>query len=224
MTVNEILDLAREQTDENSVDLDNTKLINYLNTVYRDVCSRLTIDNDNFFIEDDTQNIVSWTNAYAIPSTAEKVIAVYVKYDSDDTYQLRQRSDSVINDTYHSIEYLENETPTNAAFYEIVEDNVVIYPSPSENVTNGITVRYTEIPADLVVWWAESTIRFKPKYHDILWLGIKQYIYQYRQKLNEKNDAKAEYERELAKMITYIGTRDYSPTYDYLPPNMEIRE
>lgn len=218
MDINTILDLAREQTYSNAGELDNATLINYLNTVYRDIISSVTEMDESFLFQEITVNLVANQSEYTLPANFEKVIDIYRRFEdsADDKYVKMSHRDLSTFD--RSPDLLLTDTHERNTFYTMLEDyKIRIYSQPEINITDGLKLWGTIIPTDLSVAGAESTIVLKPKYHDVLWMGVKQYIYQLRGLVNEKNDAKNEYALEKKKVLNQLVPRKVTPDEAVLP-------
>lgn len=220
MDVNSILDLARDQTGTNSTQITNTMAIKYLNRIYRELVSEVSESNTYYFWQEFYTDLVSWQSIYSIPTNADKIFNVYIQYDSTQSF-IKAQSSAYINQN-DDPEKLKTSISQWQCIYIIENTTFSIYPAPIAWITNWLKIQATIIPSDLTVWGTESDIKFKPRYHDILWIWMKQYIYGNRQLLDKRNDAIWEYERAKAKFLQNILPRDLSfeqwvmPDLDFL--------
>ena len=220
MNVNSILEMARDQTASNTTQFPDSKLITYLNRIYRELVSEVSESNTYYFWQEFTTDFISWQSIYWIPSNADKIFNIYCKYDSIKDF-IKADSSAYINQSDDDNK-LKTSISTGTPIYIIENTTFSIYPAPTTTITWWLKMQWTIIPDDLVVWWLETSIQFKPRYHDILWIWMKQYIYSARQLINEKNDAVIEYQRSKERFLENILPRDLSfevwvmPDLDYL--------
>ena len=84
-----------------------------------------------------------------------------------------------------------------------------------------MTLRTLNSVVDLTVSWVETDIfpwnQQLRDFHHLLASWAKQYVYQSRGQVNEKNDARNEYEAEKLKMIQYLQGRIDTITEWQLP-------
>jgi len=235
MNVDWILDLARDMTYTDDVQITPAKGLMYLNAVYHDIENRIVSDVDEDFFWDsftlDGDTVVD-QNEYEIPkgsATARwisKLDRVEFKYSSTDTYKKLLKSDSINNFQEYSDEYWQNNTTTWNAFVDIRDGSVFIYPKTTEAVTGGLVMYGTYNLIDLVWGWAETTIfptnQELRGFHDVLAIGVTKYINKHKGDLNAKNDSVAEYEREVERMLSSIRDRMRLPYEPVEPSNYNL--
>jgi hypothetical protein len=57
----------------------------------------------------------------------------------------------------------------------------------------------------------ESDILIKPEFHNVLALGVFEYVYQERDLIDKKQFAKTEFERETNRMLDSLANRLLTP-------------
>ena len=97
-----------------------------------------------------------------------------------------------------------------------------MYPTPQENVTNGLKVYAVKALIDLVAGSAETTIFPKHmelrQYHHLVALGAVPYVLRHRNvDIGLINNAQAQYENELYKMINQLNSKYNDPQEIFLP-------
>ena len=140
------------------------------------------------------------------------------KWNRRTFYKKLNNIDTEISD--YSRDYLRSETNKENGIREIKDSSVFIYPTPENDVTSGLKVAAVINQIDLVVDGTEDTIfpdhSELRQYHYLLALGMKEYIYQIRGLINEKNDARQEYQEEKQVLMEYLTDRYNSPTEGFL--------
>lgn len=80
--------------------------------------------------------------------------------------------------------WLADSISTGDAFYEYREGSIFLYPTPTENVTNGLKVYAIKALIDLVAGSAETTVFPKHmelrQYHHLIALGAVPYVLRHR--------------------------------------------
>lgn len=217
MNVSGIITLARTLTNTNSTQISDAQALEYLNIVYKDMQWRLISEvDDQYFWDCFTTDTVVDQNEYIMPIWDDdeiwlkKVTRVEVKYKDTDEYKKVLWADTLSN--YSNPEqYLRDNTSTANPFYDIRDGSIFIYPEPEEAVTGWLAIYGTISLIDLVSAWAETTIfPINPElrdYHNLLAIGMKQYIFTQLRLDNEKNDAINEYEMKVSGMIRHLRDR-----------------
>lgn len=215
MTLADIISLIRSQTYASWAT--DAKLLSYVNIVYHDLENAITrYVKEDFFWNRYTTDVVANQNEYVLKNPTATVIwmkrikRVEIKYSDTDTFRTVVQADTLAN--YSSSEdWLETYQDKSNPIYTVSDNSIFIFPKPTNNITNWLIISTINSLVDITTWAVETDIF--PWYwqlrdfHPLLALWAKQYVYQSRWQINEKNDAKNEYEMEKQKMISYLQWR-----------------
>lgn len=197
--------MARDQTFTTAEQIDDDTVLKYLNLVYRDVVNNIIEANQWYYWQRSTADLIAGRNEYALPEDVDKVKNVYIKYQTSDYYtECIFRSFSEIE---RSIENLNDTLSKSNPIAIIADDSVFIAPAPEQDFTDGLRLNYIEFPEELTLSSTENEIDIPKQYHDVLWLGIKQYIFSSRGMFEEKNNAFQEYANMINKLKAYVRPR-----------------
>lgn len=214
MNVQEIINRARRLTYTNTAQYPDNVAIEDFNIIYKQVCNSLTQEvNEDFFWDSFTTNAVLWQSEYVLWNDMFKIKDVSVKYK--DTY-IPVFNQETINLPY-DIEYYKTNQSTNNPFYTINDNSIFIYPSPIENVVDWIKVEAIMKPISLTISSPESSLLLPNEYHYIISEWLKQFMFQARGKLEEKNDAINDYKNKMRDMVFELNDRNNTPTERLLP-------
>lgn len=226
MNVDSIFTRARRLANVNSTQWTDGDILEDLNIIYHDLCETIINEvSEDFFIKEFNTDTVIWQRAYdlqeatSIQTWHKKIKKVYVKFSANDTYytELKEVSFNWLRD---DLDYYSDNTPTAEAFFFLKWNQIVIFPSPSEEIINWLIVESSITPIDLVAWWAEWTILIPRQFHNIIVQGMLQYIFAHLIKIWEKNDAINDYERLKNDMVSELSDRVIAPLLGELP-NLE---
>lgn len=215
MTVAEIISLLRSQTYASW--LTDAKLLSYINIAYHDMENAIIrYVKEDYFWNKYTTDTVANQQEYVLKSPTATVIwmkklkRAEIKYASTDQFRTLVSADTLSNYT-QSEDYLSTYTSKSLPIYTISDNSIFIYPTPDTSVTGWLTLWTLNSLVDLTVSWVETDIfpwnQTLRDFHPLLAIWAKQYVYQGRWQINEKNDARAEYEQEKSKMISILQGR-----------------
>lgn len=144
----------------------------------------------------------------------KKLIDVSVKYVTTDQY-LTRLSASKISNFDADRAYYEANQPKSDPVFAVYDKSVAIFPAP----TDTLSIKLYGIcdPAELQAGSAESAIRIPVDFHHVIVLGNEYRIQKARRNTNEKNDALAEYQNEVARMVAELSDRIIRPLESQMP-------
>lgn len=227
MTVSEILDLARTLTWTNDSQVTDTKAVKFLNLVYHDLVASIETDvSQDYFWDIWTKDTVADQKEYLLESSwssktgMNKILRVEVKYESDDTYRTLMDASTISNYQY-SEDYIDDNLHKKDWFFDIKENSILLYPTPTEWVTGGLRVSATLTLPDLTSAGTESDIfpwnSELRRYHEVLAIWMKQYIFALKWQTELQNNAIQEYRNRRAEILRYLSPRYNSPIEWTLP-------
>lgn len=214
MTVNQILDLARDSTGTTAEQIPNTTAIVWANIVYRKMIREIITEiSENYFVTTTDIDAVAGTVSYDLPTGFLKLRGVrYKATNSSPNYT--QSTEIDFNQQPETIEWFQEYQPAGYPRHQIIGNKLFIAPvfttEAIEGVANNNMLQLDcEIrPADLAVDGAETTVTIPVDYHYIIAIGVTEYILMYLRKLNEAQAALTKYVFELDQMIDNIDERD----------------
>jgi len=219
MTVQEIINRARRMTYTNSVQYTDTQAVEDFNIIYADVVNSIIQEVDEwYFWGQFTADIVSWQNEYSLQEDFWKVSTLSIKYTDTSEYTLAKYldTDSLDKDS----DYYKTNQSKSSPFYDIKNNSLFIYPSPTEDITDWLRIKSLLKSSDLIISSTEDDIVVSKEYHFVLAEWMKQFMYQSRWKIQEKNDAINEYKLKKSDMIFQLSDRTNLPTTWTLPSNI----
>lgn len=199
MDVSKIISISRKQTSTSSSQIADVDYLDYLNIVYKDIFSRLTVNDKKYTWQRYTGNLVANQSEYTIPAPTslltglKKVLNIYVNYWDWEIeakiYNTAQGNDS---------EYVDYNHP-----YVVKQDgSIFLYPKPLTAVTGGLRTEWTYIPLDLTLLTTSASIKLAPEYHDIMINGLNAYVFGEKQLFDKQQLQKTYYDEWVIRMQT----------------------
>lgn len=193
-------------------------MYSYMNIAYKKLWAKIVDIDKNYWRGKWTTNVVNGQQRYTLQAVDNatpdfwqyKVERVSIKYDALDEYMTDIKQTDW--DIYTDWDYLSENQPAGDPMYVISWDSVYIYPTPDANVSNGLVLEWPKKPYDLsATTTLSSDILIPEEYHENIMIASKQYIYQKRNLVNEKNDAIAETNNITTQMLWELSTRSTKP-------------
>jgi len=221
--VNDLITLSRTLTNTTSTQVSDADVLTYMNIVYHDLEEAIVaqVNEDYFYDYLTTDSVIDQSEYQLKTSTAtvewvKKLLWVSVKQKVADSVYIKYR----LNDLWsldRDLQYYEDNQSSWDPFFVIQEDSIFLFPTPDEVVTDWVKIHVIVNLVDLAAWWAETTVMIPRQWHHLIAIWVKQYIYMARNLINEKNDAKNEYETEKLKFINALSERYVNPVNVKLP-------
>ena len=216
MNVQQIIDRARRMTYTNNQQYNDIQAVEDFNIIYREICNKIISEvNEWFFRDIFTTDLVLWQNEYVLPNIVrklEEVIINWYKATSLELYSWKRTAEDYNN-------YQSQLNPV----YEIKDKSIFIFPAPTENIIWWLKLKWLLLPDKLIKTDTEDKILINEEFHYIISEWMKQFCYQARWKIQEKNDAINEYKMKLSEMIDLLTDRESVPT-TWLLPNLKYYE
>lgn len=213
MLVNDILTLARTTTHTTTTQFPDATIISWLNLVYKKLIRKIMTEADeNYFTTFKELDAVANQSSYGLETNFAQLKSVKVKPNGTTTdYVVSREIDFSVQD--FDYEYYALNQPVNEYRHQIIGTNMWLAPrfvaaTTGSSGNKQIYYTYEQTQTDLAVGGAESTIAVPLDFQYVLVLGLKPYIYSALGKLNEKNDANAEFNYEVGEMLYLIRGRD----------------
>jgi hypothetical protein len=134
---------------------------------------------------------------------------VALKYKEDQEYYTNATLTDIKNLPYNVDWYAKNQSIVQP-LYHISDNSYFVYPAPTEAVENGIKTTVIRSLRDLTLNDTEEAIfggKIAQKYHNLIDLGMLEYVFRQRGMLNEANEAKNRYDIESINTLKRLVRR-----------------
>ena len=230
MSTAEIVALARVLTHTDSDQVTDAQALIYTNIVYKKIASEIVqrIDESYFWDLFTTDTVVGQTE-YVLPIAdattigLRKITRCEIKHKSTDTFRSLVPADTIASYPVATDE-LEAQSSVDRWFFDIRDGSMFVYPSPEEAVTGWLQIGVITTLADLTsattsgnIYPNNSELR---DYHDVISIGMKQYIFSAEGQTNEKNDSINEFNAKLDDLIEILRDRWFNPVVAELPASL----
>lgn len=221
MIPSEIIAKALLDTHTNSENYDPaTVWIEALNIVSNTINNQIveTVREDYFWDEFKVDTVI-WQTEYKIVEgeiawdwvadtevNIKKVNKLFIKYVDTDTYYTQVEYVAPYTLDKDLDEYAATQSGS-SPFYYIQDRSVFIYPAPEVEITEWLKMNAIYTPPTILLASPESWLAIQPDKHYIYALWIEEQIYKSQWKINEANNAKAIFNQELIKLMTYLKGR-----------------
>ncbi len=226
MDVNSIIGLARTLTHTDEEQITDANALLYANIVYHDLANAIMEIDEDFFWDIFITTPIVWQNEYTFAKWSsttrwmKKIQRIQIKWADTDSFQTLMNSDTLANYPT-TTDRLNTQISTDNGFFDIKDGSYFIYPAPTEAVTSGLEVQATTTLIDLLLTDTEEDIFPRNSdlrdYHQIISIGMKQYIYSQQGLTNDKNDSINEYNQKKEEMLDTIKDRFFNPVITQLP-------
>lgn len=132
----------------------------------------------------------------------KNISKVEVKWENSDAY--REVVESIVTDTYSEDKRSTLQYPS----YTVRNNTIVLFPTPTENVTGGVVVYGEKLLADISVTSTENDFFLNPTlrpYVQLIADGLCVDLYAKNRQYDDMNMAQGELDRNISKMIKSIG-------------------
>lgn len=170
MDVSTIITLSRNQTWTSVWQISDTDYLRYLNIIYKDVFSRLSVNSKKYTRQSYTTDVVEWQNEYIIPQPTNSQTWLKLILDCFYIHEWKDKKipiyDADIRTDYDVKQQVQ-------PYWVLRDGSIFIYPTPNTNIANGLRLEWKYIPLDLVSTNTSDEIKLAPEYHNILvkWLN-----------------------------------------------------
>lgn len=195
MDVSTIISLSRKQTATPAWQISDNDYLSYLNTVYKDIFSRLSTASKKYTWQTYTTDVVADQTEYTIPAPVSNqtwlklVLDVFYKWEKIHIF------DSDIRNYETEKEYRKP--------YGIIRDwSIFIYPTPKENIEWWLRMEWKYIPLDLELTDTETYIKLPAEYHNVIIKWLNSYIFGEKQIFDKQQLRESYYMNAIQQIMT----------------------
>ena len=218
MDVSNIITLSRNQTGTPAWQIADADYLNYLNIIYKDIFSRLSVNSRKYARDSFTTDVNAGQAEYILPqpwedSTGLKlVLAAFLNGKKIPLY------DSSLYNSYQDVtDPKRHEKP-----YGILRDgSIFLIPIPKEDGELYVEGKY--IPLDLELTTPSDEIKLAPEYHNILVKGLNSLVFWEKQVFDKQQLRESYYLQAIQQMQTE-GCFENESGYLVIDPNLSFLE
>ena len=199
MDVSAIITLSRNQTWTSAWQISDSAYLNYLNIIYKDIFSRLSVNAKKYTWQTYTTDVVAWQSEYIIPQPSND--QTWLKLILDCFYKHEWKDKRIpIYDASIRIDY---EVNKNKDPYWVLRDgSIFIYPVPEKAEANWLRLEWKYIPLDLALDTDSEDIKLAPEYHNILVKGLNSLVFWEKQVFDKQQLWESYYQQAIQQMQT----------------------
>ena len=209
MTLTSLITNVRNLTDESdTTQLTDAVIIVFLNRRYHDLCSKIMVLNEDYFLTSDQSiDLVDGTREYGLATDTKKVKRVEISYDGA-TYTVARFIDrNEILDTESDESTYSKLSPRYYLAGTPAAPQIGFAPIPDENQTNAVFVEYLAVPVDL----SGVLVPVIPaEYHDLLVIGASSDVKKRDDNYTAATNLEMDYEKGTHEMLMELKQRSIS--------------
>lgn len=172
MDVSTIIKLSRDQTNTPAWQIADADYLTYLNIIYKDIFSRLSVNSKKYTWQRFNTPVIEWQSEYILPQPWDDetwiklVLKAYLDWKEIPLYD---------TSLYDSEEDL-TDPKWNAKPYWILRDgSIFLVPIPKKD--GELIIEWKYIPVDLTLTNTSDEIKLAPEYHNILVKGLNNLVF-----------------------------------------------
>ena len=202
MDVSTIIWLSRKQTSTTTWQISDADYLKYLNIVYKEIFSRLSVASKKYTWQTYTTDVVAWQSEYIIPEATDEQTWIKLVLDVFlDGEKIKVYDTNIDSNVYNEKHQLQS--------YWILRDwSIFIYPRPTEDITAWLRVEWKYIPLDLSLTDTNDNIKLPVEYHNILVEWLNAAIFGEKQIYDKQQLWKWYYEMDIQNMIYEWGSEN----------------
>ena len=199
MDVSTIIALSRKQTWTTTGQISDNDYLTYLNIIYKDIFSRLSVNAKKYTWQTYTTDVVAWQSEYIIPQPSNTQTWLKLILDCFYIHEGKDKRipiyDSSINTDY---EINKNDQP----YWVIRDGSIFLYPTPTTSEANGLRLEWKYIPFDLTLLNTSDEIKLAPEYHNILVKWLNSLVFGEKQVFDKQQLRESYYLQSIQQMQT----------------------
>jgi hypothetical protein len=149
MTAAQIFQLARFITNTNSTTASDTNLLRSLTERHKQLFIKLSDMKEGYGETTATDNLVSGTAAYSLPTSTLRLKRAEVQYATGGSWANVSFFDINERSGDNSSTSIASDFSKERPYGDVVANTLVLYPIPDANVTSGLKFWYVPIPSEI---------------------------------------------------------------------------
>lgn len=201
MDVSAAIALSRRQTGHTTTwQVSDLVYVEYYNIAQKEIFSRLTMIDNRYTWQQYTVDTVANQAEYTMPLPSstktwlKRILDVYLK---DSAWEYEKIKSIDVDGIEEDEQYYTN---TSQPFYSPRDGSIFIYPIPTTAVTQWLKCTWTYIPLDVTIATTSADVKLPEEYHPIIIKGMNMWVFDEKRLLNDKMEAKNEYELGIKNM------------------------
>ena len=209
MDVSTIIWLSRKQTSTTTWQISDNDYLTYLNIVYKDVFSRLSVNSKKYTWQTYTTDIVANQSEYILPNPTSDTdnggmkVLLNVFYDKK---KIPVYDTSLYND------YKDLTDKNNKPYWIIRDGSIFIIPIPDKSITWGLVIEWKYIPVDLSLSSTSDDIKLPPEDHNIIVKWLNSMVF-WEKQIFDKQQLREWYYQSAVKQMQVDGCFDNESWY-----------
>ena len=199
MDVSTIINLSRKQTSTTAWQIADADYLTYLNIIYKDIFSRLSVNAKKYTWQSYTTDVVAWQQEYIIPQPSDTQTWLKLVLDCFYIHEWKDKRipiyDASINIDY---EINKNKKP----YWVLRDGSIFIYPVPEEDIEWWLRLEWKYIPLDLTLTDTQEDIKLAPEYHNILVKWLNSLVFGEKQVFDKQQLREGYYLQAIQQMQT----------------------
>lgn len=168
MDVSTIIELSRKQTSTTTGQIADADYLTYLNIIYKDIFSRLSVNSKKYTWQSFTTEVNAWQWEYILPQPSDESTGVKLVLTAFLDWKKLPLYDSSL---YDSERDLTNPKIHEHPYWILRDGSIFLVPTPKKD--GALYLEWKYIPFDLELTSDSEEIKLAPEYHNILvkWLN-----------------------------------------------------
>lgn len=168
MDVSTIIALSRKQTSTTTGQISDADYLKYLNIIYKEIFSRLSVNSKKYTWQVFNTSVVAWQSEYILPQPSSDdtwiklVLKAFLDWEEIKLYD---------TSLYDSKQEVENPKWNEKPYWILRDGSIFLIPVPKKD--GELYIEWKYIPLDLTLANTSDEIKLAPEYHNILvkWLN-----------------------------------------------------
>jgi hypothetical protein len=218
MDVSTIISLSRKQTSTTEWQIADADYLTYLNIIYKDIFSRLSVNSKKYTWQRFNTPTVAWQSEYILPQPWEDETGIKLVLKAYlDGKEIPLYDTSLYDKESDLTDPKWNEQP-----YWILRDgSIFIVPIPKE--AWELILEWKYIPLDLTLTNTSDEIKLAPEYHNILVKGLNSLVFGEKQIFDKQQLREWNYLQAIQQMQTEWSMENES-AYHVIDPYLWFLE
>ena len=218
MDVSTIIDLSRKQTSTTAWQIADSDYLTYLNIIYKDIFSRLSVNSKKYTWQRFNTSVVAWQSEYILPQPWEDatwiklVLKAFLDWKEIPLYD---------TSLYDNEKELTNPKWDEKPYWILRDGSIFLVPIPKKD--GELIIEWKYIPLDLTLTNTSDEIKLAPEYHNILVKGLNSLVFGEKQIFDKQQLREWNYLQAIQQMQTEWSMENES-AYHVIDPYLWFLE